>query len=209
MNKIKKICLAALAGLMICVSMSQVCFADEPDAGCPPGIEQKYCIGGRTGDEEESHILGGLNSVAAQLSLLVGAVAVLMLTYNAVLYTYSMGDPGKAGKAKQGIIFALTGVVLATVAPLIFNFAVGVGSNLNAANIGGTVLSVADTLSMIVGSGCLLACAYGGLLMLTSAGNPQKVMMGKKCIIAGFIGAAIAIFAKLIISIVASAAGNF
>lgn len=58
---------------------------------------------------------------------IVGALAVLYVTLSGFRYITSAGDPQKIAKAKNGILYALIGVVVAVLAEAIVVY---VGSNL-------------------------------------------------------------------------------
>lgn len=58
---------------------------------------------------------------------IVGAIAVLYVTLSGFRYVTSAGDPQKIAKAKNGILYALIGVVVAILAEAIVVY---VGSNL-------------------------------------------------------------------------------
>lgn len=52
----------------------------------------------------------------------MGLVAVVVIIYNAATYLSSQGDPGKAKKATQGLIFAGIGLAVVVLAVVITNF---------------------------------------------------------------------------------------
>ena len=58
---------------------------------------------------------------------------------------------------------------------------------------------VGGLIMVIIGSLAVLVVAYGGILMMTSTGNPAGVKKGKDCILWGIIGLVVAIYARMII----------
>lgn len=56
---------------------------------------------------------------------IVGALALLMLVVSGLRYVISGGDPSRISKAKDGIIFALIGLLIAITAEAIVAFVVG------------------------------------------------------------------------------------
>lgn len=54
-----------------------------------------------------------------------GLVAVGYLVISGIQYVYSAGDPGKAAKAKNSILFAVIGLVIVLLAAAITNFVAG------------------------------------------------------------------------------------
>ncbi len=121
----KKIILLALAiasfaflpGKALAVELGQDPICDQSDidqtakdaAGC-----------GKTADP------GEIGNVAQNIINIViavlGIVAVLFVVIGAAQYVTSQGDPGKTKKAKDTILYAILGVVLATLAYAIVNF---------------------------------------------------------------------------------------
>lgn len=81
---------------------------DKRAAGCPVGDEVQ--VG--------SVVQNIINVVIAVL----GIVAVLFVVIGAVGYTTSQGDPAKTKKARDTILYAILGVVLAVLAYTIVNF---------------------------------------------------------------------------------------
>lgn len=53
---------------------------------------------------------------------IIGAVSVLMLVYGGIRYTISMGDPKNVEAAKNTILYAIVGIVVALLAYAIVNF---------------------------------------------------------------------------------------
>lgn len=55
---------------------------------------------------------------------IIGALSLLMITVSGLRYILAQGDTGKISKAKNGIIYALVGIVLAISARTIVSFVV-------------------------------------------------------------------------------------
>lgn len=60
-----------------------------------------------------------LQTILGIVFAFIGAVAVLMIVVSGLRYITSAGDPQKASQAKNGIIYALVGVVIALTAEAI------------------------------------------------------------------------------------------
>jgi len=56
---------------------------------------------------------------------IIGGIAVLMVVISGFMYVTSAGDPGKAAKARNSIIYALIGLAVAIAAEGIVAFVVG------------------------------------------------------------------------------------
>lgn len=67
---------------------------------------------------------GTLTTVLSIVFALVGALAFLMIVISGLRYIVSGGDPQRMSKAKDGIIYALIGLVIAITAEAIVNFVV-------------------------------------------------------------------------------------
>ncbi len=65
-----------------------------------------------------------LKTIRGIVNDVIGALALLMITVSGLRYITSAGDPQKASKAKNGIVFALVGVLIAIIANAIVAFVV-------------------------------------------------------------------------------------
>ena len=63
-------------------------------------------------------------SVADVLMFIVGAVSVIIIIVAGIMYVTSAGDPAKAKKAKDAILYSVVGLVVAVFAYAIVNFVV-------------------------------------------------------------------------------------
>lgn len=76
--------------------------------------------------ETDQSLLGGiLKDVINVMLYMAGAIAVIMVVVGGIRYITSDGDPGAAGKAKNTIIYALVGLVVAVMSYSIVNFVIG------------------------------------------------------------------------------------
>ena len=65
----------------------------------------------------------GFKAIANTLILIIGAVAVLMIILGGLRYILSAGDPSSVKGAKDTVLYAVVGVVVAILAFAIVNFA--------------------------------------------------------------------------------------
>ncbi len=65
---------------------------------------------------------GGLSNLTLMLMGLIGGLALIALLYGGVQFTLSEGDPSKAKAAKNTILYAVVGIVLAASAYMIVWF---------------------------------------------------------------------------------------
>jgi hypothetical protein len=65
-----------------------------------------------------------ISTVLGIVFAIAGALALLMITVSGLRYVLSAGNPERASKAKDGIIYALVGLVIAITAEAIVTFVV-------------------------------------------------------------------------------------
>lgn len=82
----------------------------QGDAGCLFGTEE-----GCSGD-------GIFRTVTNVLLFLIGAVSVIMLIIGGIRYTISQGDSSAVTSAKNTILYAIVGIIVAVLAFAIVNF---------------------------------------------------------------------------------------
>ncbi len=82
--------------------------------------------GGNTGCDKST---GGLNLILSNIinifSLIVGAIAVIMIIVGGFRYVISSGNDQAVSGAKNTIIFALVGLVIVALAQFIVHFVIG------------------------------------------------------------------------------------
>jgi magnesium-transporting ATPase (P-type) len=82
-----------------------------------------------TTDEEKSAQKSKVNKTISNiinlLSWVVGVVSVIVIIIGGLLYVTSAGDPQKATKARQAILYAIVGLVIVAFAQLIVQFVIG------------------------------------------------------------------------------------
>jgi hypothetical protein len=59
------------------------------------------------------------------LSVLIGVASIVMIIYSGFLYATSSGDANNVTKAKNTLMYAIIGLVVASLAAAIINFALG------------------------------------------------------------------------------------
>lgn len=65
-----------------------------------------------------------IKTIISIVLTILGALALLMIVVSGLRYILSAGDPQKAARAKNGIIFALAGLAVAIAAQAIVSFVV-------------------------------------------------------------------------------------
>ena len=119
----KKLFIAIAAVL----TLSAVAMSIEPSvvAALDPGNAVKQGVkgagGGSGGDNE---LKGGLRDIINILLYVIGAIAVIMIVVGGIKYTISNGDSAQIKSAKDTILYAVVGLVVALLAYAIVNFVV-------------------------------------------------------------------------------------
>lgn len=77
------------------------------------------------GEKNSASVNGLIKNIVNLLLFIVGIVAVIMIIIGGIKYTTSSGDAAKATSAKNTIIYAVVGLVVAAFAYAIVSFVVG------------------------------------------------------------------------------------
>ena len=88
-------------------------------------------------------------SVSKELALWVGIVSVTMIVYGALQYTMAGMNPAQAAKGKQTIIYACIGIVIATAAYVILNFAISVAPGGGSTGGGAVIVSLKNAFDLL------------------------------------------------------------
>jgi hypothetical protein len=120
----KKFLLIALVAMGLTVGIGIVAAdpalaASAKDEICA-GVGAASGTGGCTTKSGEPTVDSIITSVVNILSLFVGILAIIMVIYSGFKYVTSGGDSGKISSAKNTLIYAIVGIVVAAVArPLV------------------------------------------------------------------------------------------
>jgi hypothetical protein len=127
--KMKKSIKTAIVGLLAVptLALSSVLFAPvnvlAVDCSITGGIQNGAACGQAPGQATTLFGPGGIFQTITNTALyIIGAVSVLMLIYGGIRYTISMGDAKNVEAAKNTIMYAVIGVVVALLAYAIVNF---------------------------------------------------------------------------------------
>ena len=80
------------------------------------------------GDDQPVNLFGNagiFNTIVNVLLFIIGAVAVIMIVIGGLRYVLSGGDSNQVQSAKNTILYAVVGVIVALLAYAIINFVVG------------------------------------------------------------------------------------
>jgi hypothetical protein len=79
------------------------------------------------GDDQESDLFGEsgiFKTITNVLLFIIGAISVIMLIIGGIRYTTSNGDTGAVTNAKNTILYAVIGIVIALLAYALVNFVI-------------------------------------------------------------------------------------
>lgn len=116
--------LATLSLLLapVCVAMpaQAAIFDDAKDQACA-GLQLEQ-DGTCTQESGGSGITGVLKTVIGILSLIVGVISVIMIIIGGIKYATSQGDSAATSSAKNTVIYAVVGLVIAAISQFIVRF---------------------------------------------------------------------------------------
>jgi hypothetical protein len=106
------------------VAYAQSADTEATEATGATGIRQG--LSDARGDDQPGDLFGGTDNIFGRITntalYLIGALSVLMLIYGGIRYTISAGDAKQVESAKNTIMYAIIGIVVALLAYAIINF---------------------------------------------------------------------------------------
>lgn len=100
-------------------------FAVASTAQAQPAKSIQEGVSGIGGDESQPKLEDGIKDIVNILLFILGAIAVIMIIIGGIRYTTSNGDAGSIKSAKDTILYAVVGLVVAILAYAIVNFVIG------------------------------------------------------------------------------------
>ena len=86
---------------------------------------QEVLRGAKTADSGGGLTLtGAIDNIVNTLLFIIGIIAVLVIIIGGIMFATSAGDPSRAKRAKDTILYAVIGLVVAILAYAIVNFVV-------------------------------------------------------------------------------------
>lgn len=119
----KRLIIGSLFAVLLVFSF--VFTTSTANAGLFDGFKEEACKG-LSADGQCSETGGGINKLLGTVlnifSLVVGVIAVIMVIISGLKFVTSGGDPQRASSARNSIIYALVGLVVALLAQVIVRF---------------------------------------------------------------------------------------
>ncbi len=94
-------------------------------ANSAKGTDQAPCLFGTEGDSACDGKEPVFKTITNVLLFVIGAVSVIMLVVGGIRYTISAGDSTAVTGAKNTIMYAIVGIVVALLAYAVVNFVIG------------------------------------------------------------------------------------
>ncbi|MEI6237333.1 MAG: hypothetical protein WCP03_01900 [Candidatus Saccharibacteria bacterium] len=160
-------------------------------------------------DLPKNLILIGL-AVIEMLLVLAGIIAVIMVMVGGFKYVTSQGESDKIAGAKNTIINALVGAVIAIIASQVVVYIAGMFSATPDAKYGlipvdansSNLKIILDIFFAIIGAVSVFMIVLAGFNFIVSGGNAEKVAKARRTIYYALIGLVVAVFATVIVSFV-------
>jgi ABC-type Fe3+ transport system permease subunit len=113
---------ALIAPVMSISSPALALFEDAKNQACAgANLNDTGC----TANQGQDKVSNTLAAVINILSIVVGVVAVIMLIIGGIRYTTSGGDGSSTSSARNTIIYAIVGIVVAVMSQFIVKFVLG------------------------------------------------------------------------------------
>ncbi len=136
--------------------------------------------------------------------LILGLISALMVVLQGMRYALSRGNPEKTGQARNGIVYALVGMVVALSSWSIVQFVLGrlvtSGDAGSVAGVGGLLGSIIGILIFIVGAISVIMVIIGSYQYIFSGGDSQKASSARGTILYALIGVVVSISAGPILT---------
>jgi hypothetical protein len=160
-----------------------------------------------------------LNRIFTFVGTIIGTVAILMIVYSGFRMVLSRGDAGALKSAKEGMTWAIIGLVVSVMA---FVFVIGFQNFIGARDITDegfqNPLTSPDGISFInriiqlslgfIGALASLMIVYNSFLYITSRGNDEQVKKAKAGLTWSVIGLVTVLLAYVIITAVINLVNN-
>lgn len=119
---------AGLSMFMCAVPAQAALFDGSKDQACN-GANLQDAGGCNTAVDQSNKVSSTLQALISILSIVVGIVAVIMLIIGGIRFVTSQGDGSSVAAARNTIIYAIVGIIVALMAQVIVKFVLGKASN--------------------------------------------------------------------------------
>lgn len=141
-----------------------------------------------------------ITNIFTFLLWVVGVIGIVMITYSGFMYITSAGNPQKTKAAFQSILYTVIGFVIALMAQSIVNLVIPQAQG--APNVQTLVTNGMQIFMWVIGIAAVVMVIVGGLLYVTSGGDPGRTKTAKDAILYAIVGLIVAIMGGAIITFV-------
>ncbi len=117
-HRLKFFILSTVMAIMAASSLSPMVLAVDPVKSVQNGVN----AAGGEGTKGDTALKGSIQQVVNILLFLLGAIAVIMIVVGGLRYVLSGGDASQVTSAKNTILYAVIGVIVALLAYAIVNW---------------------------------------------------------------------------------------
>jgi len=136
---------------------------------------------------------------------IIAAVALIAIVWGGVMYIVSLGDESRSARAKQIILYAILGLLIAGIASIIISTVVCIYTQPGGCQptlIIDIILKAVNVLLAPAGAIAFGALVYGGYLYMTSGGDESRASRAKNTIVYALLGLAVIGIAGLVVNVV-------
>jgi FtsH-binding integral membrane protein len=149
-------------------------------------------------------VISTIPAIARTLLNIAGGLSILFVIIGGVMYTLNLGEEEKLTKAKNTIVAALGGLVLALSSHKIVNMVAmqGWGSPTGDYFTGQLFPIVASIILNVFNAAFLLMIVLGGMRFIIARGREEELTKARKMVFYAVVGALIVNIARLLVNIV-------
>lgn len=144
-------------------------------------------------------------NIGTFLTGLVAALALIAIVWGGVMYILSLGDESRSARAKQIILYAILGLLIAGIASIIIDIVQCIYTQTEGCQptrIINIILNAANVLLAPAGVIAFAALIYGGYLYMTSGGDESRASRAKNTIVYALLGLAVIGIAGIVVNVV-------
>ena len=155
-------------------------------------------------------------NVITDITVIATYLVIGYVIYGGYRYIFSGGDPGKVAAGKKTLAQAFIGLAIVMSATIIMNtIRIALGTNfsddcattktcINTVSPGKMVTNTIHWVTAVAGIVSAIFVVYGGVMYMTSSGEPSKIQQAKKMILYALIGLAIVGLTEVITAFVSN-----
>lgn len=186
--------LLTLAGMLVDTAIAQ----GPPPAPCIPGVPG-------CGGPSNILVTSLIPNIVGFMLRIVGALSVAMIVWYGLRMVTNRGDDTEFSKARWGIIYAMLGIGVASVAQIFVSFVVTEQYVFNPMDVGIELIRNGVRIMLNVTNATFAAMlVYYGILMVISQGKTEEYGKARSAVMYTIIGALFVNLAHTLVRLVAS-----